>query len=556
MTDLLADPSLDGMLAQQWADYFLRALLAQLTAAERDALARLCIFETSLDQEAFDYAEIKPEWVRRWLDLSLVQRAGGGMPDIPAADAARVGAAAGERKTQAGPAGGVHGASRGARVLAGRMTKDERRSAHEWAAAYYGRPFVEMARQMRWPNPAKAGRRSKSRRLPAAPRRRGADGGPHRRPGPGPRRDGPQPGVAATTSSPPGEYEAAGEIVTAVCDILARWGERDRAKALLRGSIETLEGVNKAVAQGNLATLLKDEGKLAEALATYEEVYRTFEAAGRQAADGGGAGRRWLVSIRTWASTTRPSRSKMRSLAHAARIGDEEGQAISLHQLSMLYRLKEDYAAALARSQEAEKLNRKLGIEALVAATLHEQGLIYNRHGPRRGDRRRGRDPPRGGRRTLPGEPGDQPAHRGRGRRGRLAGRAGQAAAWMPGRCGRRLRRSPKRWRSHQRLGNPAKVGIGLEFLGSVHERQGQYAAALEKYQQALELFAQVRFAAGCRPSWSSTLRGCGGRWATDRATDKRMNESFAAAGAHPFIRSYPLRGSGSWTTREKRSSR
>ena len=53
-------------------------------------------------------------------------------------------------------------------------------------------------------------------------------------------------------------------------DILARWGERDRAKALLRGSIDTLEGGNKAVAQGNLATLLKDEGKLAEALATYE----------------------------------------------------------------------------------------------------------------------------------------------------------------------------------------------------------------------------------------------------------------------------------------------
>ena len=32
-----------------------------------------------------------------------------------------------------------------------------------------------------------------------------------------------------------------------------RWGERDRAKALLRGSIETLEGFNKTVAQGNLA---------------------------------------------------------------------------------------------------------------------------------------------------------------------------------------------------------------------------------------------------------------------------------------------------------------
>ena len=39
-----------------------------------------------------------------------------------------------------------------------------------------------------------------------------------------------------------------------------------------------------------------------------------------------------------------------------------------------------------------------------------------------------------------------------------------------------------------QRLQQPAQVGIDLEFLGSVHERQGQFAAALEKYQQALEL--------------------------------------------------------------------
>ena len=36
--------------------------------------------------------------------------------------------------------------------------------------------------------------------------------------------------------------------------------------------------------------------------------------------------------------------------------GDEEGQAISLHQLAMLYRMKEEYETALARSQAAEAL--------------------------------------------------------------------------------------------------------------------------------------------------------------------------------------------------------
>ena len=87
-----------------------------------------------------------------------------------------------------------------------------------------------------------------------------------------------------------GRYDPAARSSMAVWSVLDRWGERDRAKALLRGSIATLEGPNRAVAQGNLATLLVDEGKLDAALATYEAVYRTFEEAGSQAADGGGAG--------------------------------------------------------------------------------------------------------------------------------------------------------------------------------------------------------------------------------------------------------------------------
>ena len=40
-----------------------------------------------------------------------------------------------------------------------------------------------------------------------------------------------------------------------------------------------------------------------------------------------------------------------------------------------------------------------------------------------------------------------------------------------------------------QRLDNPVKVGIALEMLGTIHERQGQPEAALEKYEQALALW-------------------------------------------------------------------
>ena len=161
VTDLLADPSLDGMLAQQWADYFLRALLAQLTAAERDALARLCIFETSLDQEKFDYAEIKPEWVRRWLDLSLVQRAGGGCPIFrppccPCGRCCRKAKNANwprRRRTRCIP----WCASRGWTDDEGRKTKGARMGRGVLRPAVRGD-----ARGRRWPSPARPGQRRRS----------------------------------------------------------------------------------------------------------------------------------------------------------------------------------------------------------------------------------------------------------------------------------------------------------------------------------------------------------------------------------------------------------
>ena len=158
----------------------------------------------------------------------------------------------------------------------------------------------------------------------------------------------------------------------------------------------------------------------------------------------------------------------------------------------MLYRLKEDYPAALARSQEAEALARKLGNEALLADHPPRAGPHLHRAwpAPRPTTRRR-----RGHRQAafdrfteslaISRRIGDEAGA------ARLAGRAGQAADGTQGGCERRSRRSMRRWRLTNAWDNPAQVGIGLEFLGSVHERQGQLAAALEKYQQALESVQQ-----------------------------------------------------------------
>ena len=488
VTDLLADPSLDGMLAQQWADYFLRALLAQLTAAERDALARLCIFETSLDQEAFDYAEIKPEWVRRWLDLSLVQRAGGGMPDIPAAmlPVWEMLPESEKRKLAPPEAYTVHPVVR--ESLVGRMTKDERRRAHEWAAAYYGRPFVEMARRYAGSNRREAGRRSRSRRFA---RNATASWGrwwpaPTTWPRPAPRWAAAWRG--ATTSSPPGSTRRPSEIVTAVYDILARWGERDRAKALLRGEHRDAGGRRQGRRPGQPGHAADGRGQAGRGAGDLRGGLPHFRGGRGQAADGRGAGAMSIVYQTSWAITTRPSRCRSAALVLRQERGDEEGQAISLHQLSMLYMLKEDYAAALARSQEAEALVRKLGNEADVAATLHEQGLIYNLPGPRRGrpttrPRATARPPssasPRAWRST--GASGTRPA-----RPTRWASWA--SCGWTPGGCGRRSRRSMNALRSTSGWAIRSRWASAWNTWAPSTNARASYAAALEKYQQALEL--------------------------------------------------------------------
>jgi tetratricopeptide (TPR) repeat protein len=284
-----------------------------------------------------------------------------------------------------------------------------------------------------------------------------------------------------------GAYEAAGEIVTAVYDILARWGERDRAKALLRGMIDTWEGFGKAVAQGNLATLLKDEGKLDEALAIHEELYRTFEALGarQQMATALNIQSQVLQDMGRYDEAIAKQEASLRMKQEDS---DEEGQAISLHQLSMLYRHKgDDYATAMARSQEAAEIDRKRGDQAGLAADLHEQGLILNELARTAQTDEEG---------TTHRRAAVERFQQSLAIKRRIGDQAGAASTL--GELGKLLRDAGQMREAIAattealeivtRLGNPAKMAIGLEQLGTIHESQGQYAAALEKYQQALEL--------------------------------------------------------------------
>jgi tetratricopeptide (TPR) repeat protein len=487
VTDLLDDDALDGLLQTEWEDYFLRALLDRLTPAEREALARLSVFETALDDDALAYAEVDAETVQHWLDLSLVQRQRTDMPaHLPAELQALLDAlpAAQRRRMQVQERYPVHPVVR--EYLLAQQTAADRRELHTWAAAYFGRPFVQAAREYLTQH---ATRTTEADIETLARGRRGVVGTWVRN-----TKDMPAARAAMDRALrwhahlfAAEAYDPADDIVNAVWAVLARWGKRDRAKALLRGSIVTLEGFNKAVAQGNLATLLMQEGHLDEALATYEDVYATFEALEAKPQMAVALGQMGSV-YEQMGNIDKAIEMQERSRSiHKERV-DEENQAINLHQLSILHRMQGDLETALARSREAETLFRDLGIDAHVAATLHEQGIISVLMA------RAAEDDAEAARRKTAAERfqeayeiardiGDEGAADSLGELGKLLRDAGQYTEAVAA--------FNEFTETHRRLGDPVKLGIGLELLGTVHEDQGQYIAALEKYRQALGLFKQ-----------------------------------------------------------------
>jgi tetratricopeptide (TPR) repeat protein len=149
-----------------------------------------------------------------------------------------------------------------------------------------------------------------------------------------------------------------------------------------------------------------------------------------------------------------------------------------------------DYTAALARSQEAEKLFRKLNMESHVASTLHDQGLVLTDLA-----RAAQTDEERTTHLRAAVERFQQSLAISR----RIGDKAGAADAL--GELGKLLMDAGQMHEAiaaftevldiFTRMENPEKVGITLDMLGHMHELQGQYAAALEKYQQALELARQ-----------------------------------------------------------------
>jgi tetratricopeptide (TPR) repeat protein len=274
------------------------------------------------------------------------------------------------------------------------------------------------------------------------------------------------------------EYEKAGGIVTAIWHFLDMQGLCEIAKELLKKSIDSLEGPNKYVAMGNLASLLKDEGKWQEALKTYQQCLEFFKKMHAKSQMAVSISQQALI-YQQRGKYKQALKLEQKSLALEKKIGNKEGIVISHYRMSQLLRVMESYNEALKKGKEGLKLARKLENQQLESAFHHHLGLTLNEL-------------------NRPKEAFEH-FNKSLAIKEQIGNKAGQADSLSE--IGKLLF-SSKQFKGvldcfqqalemDRQIGNPIKVSFDLEAIGVIFEEQGHYEEALIKYREALQLMKQ-----------------------------------------------------------------
>jgi tetratricopeptide (TPR) repeat protein len=181
-----------------------------------------------------------------------------------------------------------------------------------------------------------------------------------------------------------GEYEAADDLVDASWATLALWGQRERTRALLERSIETVYGLRKGVAQANLAALMRMEGQLHAALGIYEQVISFFAVLGARKQHA--AALFEMSNIYQDLGHIKKAFALQRSSLDIRRAtGDEEGQAMCMNQLAMLSCQQKRYPQAFEYNQAAEAIFQRLSsrdvtaFDLQLASTLQTRAIILGK---------------------------------------------------------------------------------------------------------------------------------------------------------------------------------
>ena len=271
------------------------------------------------------------------------------------------------------------------------------------------------------------------------------------------------------------EYEAAGDIVTAIQPFLDLQGRLELSKELLKKSIDSRESSNKYVAMGNLALLLNVEGKWQEALNICQEClefFRSINAKSQMAS---------TISLQALIYQQRGEYEQALALEHKTlEIAEEiECTVVAHSHIAQLLLLMERYDKALKQGEKGLKLAHELGNQQFEAAFLHQLGMtliVLNQ-------------PDEAFKRFIKSLAIKE----------QIGDKEGQADSLseigklmlVEGQFKEALNCFQQALNVDRELGNPAKVATALEAIGVIFEKQGHYEEARIKYQEALQLERQ-----------------------------------------------------------------
>jgi tetratricopeptide (TPR) repeat protein len=245
-----------------------------------------------------------------------------------------------------------------------------------------------------------------------------------------------------------GEYKQAYNFVHAAYDYLLLWGHLSLLLSLLRQSVDTIEGLDKAAALGNLANIFRSLGDYKTAMQFHQQVRQVFEEAGDRH-NVAAALHNIGVLHQNQGEYPQALEFYQQSLKIKEEISDRAGVASSLHQIGNLHNLQGEYPQALEFYQQSLKILDETGDRAGVATNLHNIGMVHH-------------------------DQGEYP---------------------------KALEFYQQSLKIKEEIGNRAGVASSLHQIGMLYQDQGEYPKALEFYQQSLKILEEIGNRAGVASS-------------------------------------------------------
>jgi tetratricopeptide (TPR) repeat protein len=176
------------------------------------------------------------------------------------------------------------------------------------------------------------------------------------------------------------EWEKANDIVNNNWECLVRWGYIEHAMNLLNQTIESTEGIAKAAAMGNLASLYINFSDWSTAFTMYSEVKEIFEKE-RDNYNVAVCLHQLGMIHQHQGSYNKAIKLYQQSLKIRGGLGNKQGIAQTLNNLAAIHHSKGNYGEAIKLSRQNLKVFKELADKQGIAQTLNNLAAIHHSKG-------------------------------------------------------------------------------------------------------------------------------------------------------------------------------